>query len=208
MSHKQLLYFADPMCSWCWGFSPVINQIHEKFAQTAPVIVYLGGLRAGNTRPMDQQQRMYILNHWFNVNEASGQHFEFKFKMPEGFIYNTEPACRAVKVIQNIIPDQTLAYFSAIQKSFYTKNHDVTQTDVLAALASDFGLSAEQFDSAFNSDELRQQTLNDFMLSQQMGVNGFPTLIGQRDDDYVYICQGFQLFTSVEATINKWLEMS
>ena len=19
---KQLIYFADPMCSWCWGFSP------------------------------------------------------------------------------------------------------------------------------------------------------------------------------------------
>ena len=23
MADKRLLYFADPMCSWCYGFSPV-----------------------------------------------------------------------------------------------------------------------------------------------------------------------------------------
>jgi hypothetical protein len=26
-SGRQLVYFADPMCSWCYGFSPVIAAI-------------------------------------------------------------------------------------------------------------------------------------------------------------------------------------
>ena len=34
---KHFLYVADPMCSWCWGFSPVIDKIDETFGETAPV---------------------------------------------------------------------------------------------------------------------------------------------------------------------------
>ena len=82
MTNKKLLYFADPMCSWCWGFSPVIHSIVDSFNDTIPVEIHVGGLRAGNTKQMDQEQRLYILNHWFNVNEASGQPFDFSFKMP------------------------------------------------------------------------------------------------------------------------------
>ena len=26
-----LWYFADPMCSWCWGFSPVISEIKKSY---------------------------------------------------------------------------------------------------------------------------------------------------------------------------------
>ena len=81
MTDRQLLYFADPMCSWCWGFSPVIHQIARAWQDSAPVIIHVGGLRAGNTQPMSDQQRLYILNHWFNVNEASGQPFDFSFNM-------------------------------------------------------------------------------------------------------------------------------
>jgi putative protein-disulfide isomerase len=26
---KHLVYFADPMCSWCYGFSPVIAALEQ-----------------------------------------------------------------------------------------------------------------------------------------------------------------------------------
>lgn len=29
MGEALLWYFADPMCSWCWGFSPVIEAVRE-----------------------------------------------------------------------------------------------------------------------------------------------------------------------------------
>ena len=31
MADLQLVYFADPMCSWCYGFSPVITTLAERF---------------------------------------------------------------------------------------------------------------------------------------------------------------------------------
>ena len=31
MSGHQFVYFADPMCSWCYGFAPVIAALAERF---------------------------------------------------------------------------------------------------------------------------------------------------------------------------------
>ena len=205
MTDNQILYFADPMCSWCWGFSPVIQKIADSYRNQLTVQIHLGGLRAGNTKVMDNDQRMYILNHWFSVNEASGQPFEFSFQMPEGFVYDTEPACRAVKTMQIMNQQQDLNYFSAIQQAFYAENKDVTQTTVLSKLAMNHDVTQQDFEELFESDDLRQRTNSDFVLSQRMGVNGFPTIIGKKADDYVYITQGFQLFEQVEKTIDKWL---
>ena len=46
-SSKHLLYIADPMCSWCYGFAPVITEIAQRLAGLAPVRVVMGGLRPG-----------------------------------------------------------------------------------------------------------------------------------------------------------------
>ncbi len=204
MTDKQFLYFADPMCSWCWGFSPVIHRIASIYSASTPLRLHLGGLRAGNTKVMDREQRMYILNHWFNVNEASGQPFNFSFQMPEGFIYDTEPACRAVKTFQALNHKQDLDYFSAVQHAFYVENKDVTKIDVLSKLAAKHGISKDAFANLFVSENIKQRTHDDFALSGRMGVNGFPTLIGRKADQYAYICQGFQLFSQVEKTIEAW----
>ena len=208
MTNKKLLYFADPMCSWCWGFSPVIHRIADSFKNIVPLKIHVGGLRAGNTKQMDNEQRLYILNHWFNVNEASGQPFDFSFKMPAGFIYDTEPACRAVKTMQQLNSSQALNYFSAIQAAFYAKNIDVTNTQILTELAIQHDVTRQQFELAFKSDEVKSHTQNDFMLTQQMRVNGFPSLIGQNEEGYMYLAQGFALYPQVEGTINKWLEIN
>jgi putative protein-disulfide isomerase len=31
MSEHRFVYFADPVCSWCYGFSPVIAALAERF---------------------------------------------------------------------------------------------------------------------------------------------------------------------------------
>ena len=51
MQTPRLIYFADPMCSWCYGFSPVIAQIRQTFGRALPIEVVMGGLRPGNAGP-------------------------------------------------------------------------------------------------------------------------------------------------------------
>ena len=38
MGVPMMLYFADPMCSWCWGFNPVMARVREAYGERAYAI--------------------------------------------------------------------------------------------------------------------------------------------------------------------------
>ena len=50
MDGLQLIYFADPMCSWCYGFSPVVRALRPRYAEVLPIRLIMGGLRPGTRR--------------------------------------------------------------------------------------------------------------------------------------------------------------
>ncbi len=77
MSTPILWYFADPMCSWCWGFSPAIEAVRDAYRKRMKIALVLGGLRPGTTEPMTPTTREEILHHWHAVHERTGQPFHF-----------------------------------------------------------------------------------------------------------------------------------
>ena len=43
---SRLLYVMDPMCSWCWGFAPVVEALAEQAAAAGVSLqIVVGGLR-------------------------------------------------------------------------------------------------------------------------------------------------------------------
>jgi len=50
MNTPILWYFADPMCSWCWGFSPVIETLRDEYRERMKTALVLGGLRPAPPR--------------------------------------------------------------------------------------------------------------------------------------------------------------
>jgi putative protein-disulfide isomerase len=141
------------------------------------------------------------------VHQASGQPFDFAFFQREGFVYDTEPACRAVVVIRKRSMTDALAALRRIHRAFYAQNRDVTKADTLADIAAELGWSREEFLADFASAWAVTETQQDFALTQQAGVSGFPTLIAGNDTDqsHVLITHGFQRADLVEATLDKWL---
>jgi len=202
---RRILYFADPMCSWCWGFSPVIADIASRVAGRASVRVVVGGLRIDTDRAMDDRQKASIRHHWEEVNRATGQPFDFGFFDRAGFVYDTEPACRAVVAVRSLAPDATLGYFRAVQQAFYAENRDVTAADTLADLARGLGLDGEAFASVFAAPEVMEATRADFTLTATIGVGGFPSVILQDDTKYAWLTQGYQPLADLAPQIDHWL---
>jgi len=200
-----LWYFADPMCSWCWGFSPVITRIKKAYADKIKISLNLGGLRPGTTEAMSTELREEILHHWHEVHRLSGQPFLFENAMPEGFIYDTEPASRAVLSFGKLQPHNTLDYFSAIQSAFYTQGRDVTQTSVLLELAEPYSIDSQAFQTLFDSDEYRALTHEHFKRSRQAGVQGFPTLIWQQGKQTETLCRGYRSWEDMQAMLDQRL---
>jgi putative protein-disulfide isomerase len=206
MNDKILWYVADPMCSWCWGFAPVIEQVRNSYRDRLKVELLLGGLRPGTEHPLPAAQRQEILGHWQAVHRATGQSFQFEGAMPEGFIYDTEPASRAVIVVSMLNPEAIFIFFQAVQSAFYVEQRDVTDARVLAELAGGVGLGTQQFLQAFESDAARDITQGHFHRASQLGVRGFPTLIGQQAALYLLISGGYCPFEELNPKISRWLD--
>jgi putative protein-disulfide isomerase len=205
MSAPVLWYFADPMCSWCWGFSPVIETLRDEFRDRMKIALVLGGLRPGETAPMTATAREEILHHWHAVQARTGQTFRFENALPQGFVYDTEPAARAVVAVGAIDPALIFALFKAIQHAFYAEGRDVTQPPVLAELAAELGVDAAAFLRAFDSDEARGKAKAHFRQARQAGVRGFPTLIAQQDNQLHRISDGCRPLDTVRAAIEACL---
>jgi putative protein-disulfide isomerase len=192
----KLIYIADPMCSWCYGFGPELSRLLEGLPDT-PVDIVLGGLRANNTEVMDEAMKATLLSHWREVNEMSGLPFRDDGLAHQGFIYNTEPACRAVVAARMLVPHAAFHVFQAIQHAFYAEGLDVTQSEVLAKVAADAltraGLptDAASFQATWASDAALAATETDFVQTRRWEITGFPTLVLQRGERLDLVNSGY-----------------
>lgn len=205
MKAPILWYFADPMCSWCWGFSPVIEAIREAYRDRLKVALILGGLRVGTTEAMGAQQREEILQHWRDVHEKTGQSFRFDGALDEGFVYDTEPACRAVVAMATLAPETVFPLFKAIQMAFYGEGREVTHREVLAALAEGLGVERAAFLTAFESDQARTKTLAHFQMARKLEVRGFPTLVMQQGERLMPLASGYRPLAELRTDIDGLL---
>jgi len=202
---RILWYFADPMCSWCWGFAPVISAIKETYAEQMKIALMLGGLRPGTIEPMTPQSRAEILHHWQDVHRMTGQPFTFEGALPEGFVYDTEPVCYAVIAVAAIDAETTFDYFKRVQAAFYAHGRDVTRPETLAALAWEQDIDGDLFLERFDSEDVRQLTRKHFEVTRQAGVRGFPTVLLQNDGDGTLLTNGYRPLAELQPEIEKWL---
>ena len=91
-----------------------------------PLHTIMGGLRAGNTEPMRLKDKQYIRDAWKRVEATTGQPFDMGFLAREKFVYDTEPACRAVVTARRLMPNLTLPFMARVQQAFYAENRDMT----------------------------------------------------------------------------------
>lgn len=204
----RLLYVMDPMCSWCWGFAPVaqalIAQAREAGVATR---VVPGGLRRGAS-PLDASTRKYILEHWQAVAEATGQPFAFEGAMPDGFVYDTEPACRALVAARELDAERVWPLLALIQRGFYQQGLDVTTAPQLVELAEQAGLDRATFADALLRADVRAATAADFSWVQDLGIAGFPTLLAERNGQLALLTNGYQPLQSLQPLLGRWLQQA
>lgn len=201
-----MLYVTDPMCSWCWGFSPVMEEIRRSYRDRVRIEVWVGGLRPGNTERFDEHKREYILGHWKAVHQRTGQPFNFSFQMGQDFTYDTEPPSRAVLSVRQVQPQEEFPFLQDIHRAFYLYNLDVTKEKVLTDLAGSRGIDTVKFREAFQDIEMKRRVWKEFEECRALGVTGFPTLLGSQGVGYRVLTQGYQSFQALTPIIESWLK--
>lgn len=186
----KLIYFGDPMCSWCYGFSPEMSKALDSLSGSIEFQLVMGGLRPYNTETMSDLGD-FLKHHWEEVGQRSGQPFSYDILEDTSFVYDTEPACRAVVLMRELQPESEFDFFKKIQYSFYEKNKNTNLIETYSELAVLYGLDKDDFAKRFESDEMKEKIKVDFTYSQQVGIRSFPTVVLQVGEQYYLIAQGY-----------------
>lgn len=200
----ELLYAANPMCSWCWGFAPVMRELARRHAATVRITVVLGAL-GDASRPMRPQDKAAVRQHWEHVRALTGQPFAMEFLDREGFVYDTAPACRAVAIVRAQRGPLALAYLAAVQEAFYAEGRDVTDPAELQRIAEALGLDGAEFAAALAAPEVEAAITQEFRDVAGLGVTGYPTLLGLDGGRARVLSLGCRPFAEVEAALAELL---
>ena len=203
---KELIHVADPMCSWCWGFSPVIDRIAELLRGRAAVRVLPGDLRPGSREPLSQHEVDFIMGEWRKIAAATGQPFDFGQPLDTTFVYDTEPACRAVALMSRERPASVLDYLRSLHQAFYVGRRDLKDPEVLADYAQTYGLARAEFLDRFHRPEAVEQLREDVRFARQCGIEAFPAVLLRTDNRIQRLTIGYQPFEVLEPHVRRWLE--
>jgi putative protein-disulfide isomerase len=207
MDGLQLIYFADPMCSWCYGFSPVLQTMRGRYAEVLPIRLIMGGLRPGATTPMPEEARRSLVHHWDEIGAMTGVPFSPALAEREGFVYDTDPAAQAVVLARRTSDEDGLDMLVRLHNAFYADGRDVTDRAVLADVAAEQGFERDSFLAGLGQASLKDETWRDYAISQRAGVTGFPTLIigPNADGTYAPVTRGYNDPDVTLAGIEMWL---
>ncbi len=172
-----LYYVHDPMCSWCWGFRPVWQQIRQNLPAQIELVSWVGGLAPDSDEPMPQAMRDQLQSTWKRISEViPGTQFNFDFWTLNTPRRSTYPACRAVIVARQMANmENEMTY--AIQQAYYLQAKNPSDLETLCSLAQQIGLDADQFKQRMFSTDLMQDFEQELAAVRNIGVNSFPSLV-------------------------------
>ena len=185
MSKVELFYVHDPMCSWCFGFTPTYKKLMDQLPENIILKRLVGGLAPDSDEPMPDTTREMVQQNWHRIEQKiPGTKFNFAFWENCEPRRSTYPSCRAVIAARMQDEAFDLAMTQAIQQAYYVKALNPSDDDVLMACAKEAGLDIKQFETDYFSAEVRHALYDEIRFCRSIGGNSFPSIIIFKDNRY------------------------
>jgi len=185
-----LYFYHDPMCSWCWGYRPVSDQVMASLPSNVQLIKIVGGLAPDSDAPMPENLLEGLPKAWKRIHELLGTEFNFDFWTKCKPRRSTYPACRSVLAagIQNHYDEM----IDAIQRAYYLRAMNPSDLETLELLASEIGLDAEKFAKDIRSVEIEEELQRQVDFSRQSPIDGFPSLVMDIDGQLITVTRDYK----------------
>jgi putative protein-disulfide isomerase len=195
---KECIFVVDPMCSWCYGFSPVLETVREQYKEKYDFSLVVGGLRTKGQMQWSKEAKAYLQGHWEEVSKKTGQIFSNLLFGKIFFEYDTYPACKAVVSVRECFGMQeAFKYLYLLQEAFYLKGKDVTSIEVLVEILQLLDFDSGLFETFYRSDRAELLMQHDFAKACSMGANAFPSLVIIDEDGHMVCQKGYRDLTEM-----------
>jgi putative protein-disulfide isomerase len=175
---NRLFYVHDPMCSWCWGFSHVWQQLQAALPAEIEVVRLLGGLAADTDSPMPAAMQHQLADTWRRImSQIPGVEFNLAFWDTASPRRATYPACRAVIAARQQGSRYDIAMTRAIQRAYYLEARNPSDESTLIELAGELGLDSTAFTRVLRDPQTQVALLAEISRARAMQADSFPSLV-------------------------------
>ncbi len=209
MSQPSLIYVYDALCGWCYGFSPVMKKLYEKYHGSVAFEVISGGMITGERVGEIGKVAPYISWAYKDVEKRTGVRFGEKFlngvlKDGTAIFSSTKPGL-ALSVFKKHLPERAVEFAHALQSAIYYDGIEPDKFESYLPYAELFGLDGAAFIAEMHLSDTEKAMLADFKLTQQLGVSGFPTTFFLQDQHLYAIARGYTDFENIDAAVQELL---
>ncbi|MBF9219893.1 DsbA family protein [Hymenobacter ruricola] len=206
----ELLYIQDPLCGWCYGMSPVIQQVQQDFAGRLDVSVLCGGMVKGEDVGPIADVWDDLRRSLPEVEEVTGVQFGAAFKAlgeAGDYVYDSEPPSRAIAAFRHLTQDpaRTVVFAHAVQLALFRDGQDLNDPSVYNNLLAPFGVDAVDFQRRWAAPETARAAQQEFAAVARIGVEGFPTAVVRVGEQGYVLARGYQPYEQLRAGLEQLL---
>lgn len=211
----NIIYCYDAYCGWCYGFSPVIKQIEEKYRSRFTFEVLSGGMVLPKQPTPISVTAPYIQQAYKTVEEHTGVKFGedylwhiFNYEQSDWFPSSEKPAI-ALCILKDHYPERAVAFAGDLQNALHNEGRDLTDDEAYRHLLPVYELNEEDFYQNLHSDAYKEKAYEEFAMVQQLKVKGFPCVFLQITSGKFYqLANGYTSFDVLDARMQQvWKEM-
>jgi putative protein-disulfide isomerase len=176
----QIIYAFDPLCGWCYGFNPALDRVCKTLGSQVQFRITCGGLITGEREQPIRAVADYLRQGMQAVETQTGVKFGRAFVeglLAEGtWVSRSEPACRAVLLVQEISPDLALDFAHALSKAFYYDGLPPDAPETISKVASNIGIDRDILLHQWSQPQNCDRTLQAFAEARSLGIQSYPSL--------------------------------
>lgn len=207
-AQNQILYFFDPLCGWCFGFSQTMQGFYHPHKNSLEFHAIPGGMITGPRVAPYRTMEAYIKGARPRLEETTGVQFGDAYidKIVSSEIeMDSELPSRSLVTFRYFFPDLTMDYAHALQQKHFVEGRDYHDESVYRELAEYFKVDENLFMSRLHEDQSRFDTNQDFAWVNNAGIKGFPTVLLKSDQQYSMLSQGYTDLTALNEVLEEVL---
>jgi len=203
----RFIYVFDPLCSWCYGFHPIVKKILEENQFSNGIEVLCGGNLIGKKKIPVKGRSLKIQRSHEGVGRITGAVFSRYFFdniiHDHQYVMDSEPGSIAFYVMKTILPEQALSISYSLQQSYYIEGKRLDKRSTFMSVARKFGISRQDFLERFLDPEFKELTYREFERVKELEVHGYPTFLLLKDGEYHDLAEGYTKEEDVRKELSR-----
>jgi putative protein-disulfide isomerase len=194
-------FLIDPLCGWCYAATPQLAALREQVGKARVDLLPTGLFAGAGVRPMTAGFRDYAWSQDQRIAQMTGQPFSQVYYdhvlSNEAIALDSGPASLLLAIADILEPGCGLDLLIALQHARFVEGLDLTDREVLVAVAGAAGFAPATIDAAFSDARQLERAVDRITTGRRHlsrhGLEGVPALIQQQGDSVRIIANTYLL---------------